>query len=719
MRTRKANKSQRKSYAATFRIGSDDSEDDLEQAQDQDADVDFGVEEVHEASEADEIDDTPAEDDKLSDQEQDPESDDSDESDEAILDDAPMRKGRKLPKRAHVHEVSTYPADLQATRIYDGPLKQNLRGPQLLNILYGPDPDHVKVFRGMLRKWFDHQVLPSARVGEGGVMSSPWLAEDFEVKQKYWSRAWHDRFRAAKPQRMRKIRPDHVDMFKPPMNDLSIAENGQLLGSVSSGSQEANRPKDWLLDTGGIPIAMGWAPSTGHKEQFIAVCSVPFGDQEAKDGSSFDDDPEEKKKGSVQIWSIPCHKVDGNEARLLHFLSFDWGRPKRLQWCPVPPPDDSKIGLVAILAADGLVRIVEVPKASLGDQENYEWMESPVATLGITDEYSVKATCLTWVNTNRVCLGHSDGSISLWSVYPQQMLSRRPVHVTYILDIMSGFPSHPYHIVTSPVGGCTTLTDLNLPSAETTYIPLHSVVNFQPNLLDWNDHLQGFFAMHPSPTPQNTVVGYTHIKFFVQSRALLTADSPPMCIASGKTHPFTLVGCADGSLWAFNPMRVLMKEPRDELHKLQVLQHEFRPPQKIAMGAANIARGAARILQGFKPVFNNNPRVEIMAEYMKRLKMMRPANLRRPVSDKSHKKKSHKKKGEESDEEGENGMGLSEEAYLAQLLEKSKTVVHESRTRITVAAWNPNVEFGWWAAAAMGSGLVKIMDLGLTNAPVA
>lgn len=166
-------------------------------------------------------------------------------------------------------------------------------------------------------------------------------------------------------------------------------------------------------------------------------------------------------------------------------------------------------------------------------------------------------------------------------------------------------------------------------------------------------------------------------------------------------------------------MRVLMKEPRDELHKLQILQHEFRPPQKIAIGAAKTARGAARILQGFKPVFNNNPRVEIMAEYLKRMKMMRPANLRRPANDKSHKKKSHKKKGEEPDEEGENGMDLSEEAYLAQLLEQSKTVVHESRTRITVATWNPNVEFGWWAAAAMGSGLVKIMDLGLANASVA
>lgn len=410
MRTRKANKNQRRSYAATFRIGSDDSEEDLEEPQDQDADVDFGAEEDQEASDEEEIDDAPedqaAGDDKVLHQDQlshrpnadaqetdadSTNSDDSDDSDAASSDGVPVRKGRKLPKRAHVHEVSAYPADLRATRIYDGPLKQHPRGPQLLNLLYGPDPGHIKVFRGMLRKWFDHQILPSARIGEGGVMSSPWLAEDFEEKQQYWSRTWQDKYRAAKLQRLRKIRPDHVDMFKPPMDELvcfvghpehqkqirthygdcqSIAENGQLLSLVDSGFQEPTRPKDWLLDTGGIPLTIGWAPSTGHKEQFIAVCSVPFSDQEAKDGSSPDDNTEEKKKGSVQIWSIPCHKVDSKGAHLVHFLSFDWGRPKRLQWCPVPPPDDSKLGLIAILAADGLVRIIEVPKG-ISEQESY------------------------------------------------------------------------------------------------------------------------------------------------------------------------------------------------------------------------------------------------------------------------------------------------------------------------------------------------------------
>lgn len=297
------------------------------------------------------------------------------------------------------------------------------------------------------------------------------------------------------------------------------------------------------------------------------------------------------------------------------------------------------------------------------------------------------------------------------------MLSRRSVHTTHVVDIVSGFPSHPYHIATSPVGGCTSLTDLTLPSAEMTFIASPNV-NFQCNLLDWNDHLQGFFTMHPSLSPQNTVVGWAHIKFFVQSRMLLTAESPPMCIASGKTHPFTLVGCADGSLWAFNPMRGLMKDRYDEIHKLQILQHEFRPPRKVpSMAADKTIRGAVKITQGFRSVFNNNARTDIHAryeDYLKRQKMKKPLNLRKPG-----RIRNRKKAGDSEDEdEGDNGMKLADEAFIAKTVDQKKVVVHESSTRITVAAWNPNVEFGWWAAAAMGSGLIKIMDLGLGSRSV-
>lgn len=43
----------------------------------------------------------------------------------------------------------------------------------------------------------------------------------------------------------------------------------------------------------------------------------------------------------------------------------------------------------------------------------------------------------------------------------------------------------------------------------------------------------------------------------------------------------------------------------------------------------------------------------------------------------------------------------------------TKGVLDEPLSRITAIEWNPNEGWGSWAAVALGSGLVKIMDLGL------
>lgn len=338
----------------------------------------------------------------------------------------------------------------------------------------------------------------------------------------------------------------------------------------------------------------------------------------------------------------------------------------------------------------------------------------------------MRVTCLTWINTNRICLGHNDGSVSLWSIYPQHMIMRRAVHQSQILEVSSAFPSHPYHIASVPVSGCPTLTDLCLPSAETTYIPLPNCVNFQPNLLDWNDILQGYLTIQPSAEPHNTVIGFAHLRYFIHTRTIVTNPSPPTCVASGRTHPFTLVGCADGSLWAFNPLRALARDRGDDMYKIKIFQHEFRPAAKFASpsavanaGSENI-RGAARILQGFQPEISLNPRPEIVdlieKERLAKLKKgYAKGGGQGQAAGRPKKKPLNKAQAKDAanKDESEDGLKPLEELALLNALEKTRVIVHEPKTRITVAAWNPNVEFGWWAAAAMGSGLVKVMDLGL------
>lgn len=420
MRTRKANKSKKFSFTDTYGIESDEDTDGPAEVldADEDDDVDFDVtkdadEGQGESDEDDDDDDEPdgaVEDEEPLGEGEEPEAVDGDGIVPVDSEDdggdgtakkrhsrVPRGRGRwkkNLPKRATVHGVPPYPTDLRKTRVYDGPLKRWTRSHQLLAMLYGPDEARLAVARGMFRKWFASQVLPSkTHSGKGGVMQSPWLAEDYEVKQRQWARSWYEKCRSAKQiQRSRKIRPDHVEMFKPASDDLicfvgpfnnqtqvrssygfgqPVLEAGQTPAAIDPSLQQDDTPASgWLLDTGGLPLGIGWAPVTGRQEQYLAVCTVPYSDQELRLSRLSDEDPEEKKRGSIQIWSIPCHKDNGGPANLVHHLWFDWGRPKRLQWCPVPSPDDSKAGLLAVLCGDGQVRIVEISKPTSG-QTNY------------------------------------------------------------------------------------------------------------------------------------------------------------------------------------------------------------------------------------------------------------------------------------------------------------------------------------------------------------
>ncbi len=66
-------------------------------------------------------------------------------------------------------------------------------------------------------------------------------------------------------------------------------------------------------------------------------------------------------------------------------------------------------------------------------------MDSPVAIFGYNDEDNVDVTCLTWVNVNRIALGHSDGSVTLWSIISMQVDSTNHaafyVHTGHLLGI--------------------------------------------------------------------------------------------------------------------------------------------------------------------------------------------------------------------------------------------------------------------------------------------
>ena len=343
-----------------------------------------------------------------------------------------------------------------------------------------------------------------------------------------------------------------------------------------------------------------------------------------------------------------------------------------------------------------------------------------MATIEPPKEHTVQLSCFTWVNINRIAVGHTDGTVALWSIYPCQVLQRHPIHLSPIIDIASGYPSHPFIVATIPMGGVFTLTDLNRPNQEMAYNPNLSVCT-QPNLLSWSEILRGYMLIWPSAFAGNSAIAFEHVRVFAQGRYIMTLDSQPTCLSIGKCHPCVLVGTTDGSLWAVNIMKKAYSH-REASSKLKLFRHEYRaanPGVGLDGGEEEIPRGKCRVLHGFLPERNLHPKATRLAAPQKA----------KAKSSKKKKKKS-KGKGKEKKKEAPGGDGSedgSEDDDLSDAMGEldaeaeeegpgavpQPIVVHDAQTRITHVAWSPNVRFSWGAAAAMGSGLVRVMDLGI------
>lgn len=339
-----------------------------------------------------------------------------------------------------------------------------------------------------------------------------------------------------------------------------------------------------------------------------------------------------------------------------------------------------------------------------------------MATLGFTDNYNVEATCFTWIGCNRLALGHTDGSITLWSIYPTQILQRHAVHASHVLDMSSGYPSMPHMVASVPVGGFTTLIDLSNPTGESTYVAAPGI-QFQPGVLDWIDHLQGWIVLAPAGGPGLNTLVFLSVRYFPLARSMLTSMSMPLCVSTRGNHPYGLVGCADGSVWSFNALSKLFRQRDEDAFKIKIFEHEFRPidPDRLetddAAGAgSDKLRGASRVLQGFFPEVNDDPRSERLRELNK--KKLQDSKKKAAKAKKRGGKPSQKGGIDGADDVGDTdaiGGGADDvSAHMA-----SRMVVHEPLTRVAACAWNSNVEFATWAAVALGSGLVRVMDVGV------
>jgi transcription factor C subunit 6 len=670
------------------------------------------------------------------------------------------------------HTLPNYDLDPRLSqRVYNGVLRDYARYSQLIVALFGKDRATLRLALELKQRWRPYRVLPGCfgAEHENGVLLSPWLTQGWEKEQlvrmrEWWERVKEDGKAAAMQGEEGAVNDSEAELVSGGAEETLLG----LLGPYDSQEKHSFRPglgiafspaglpvaqdgvadgqsSGWMFDVGGVPLDLAWAPQTGTGPQCLAVSVVPISSQAYHADKEEGWSGEDGKAGSVQLWRLESKAgiTDGlrqpssNVPVLASTVLSGTSRVTRLQWCPVPFTADGSIGLLAMLCSDGGVRVAEV---KVGKQEKaalHNPVGPPLFELGIPGEYNLRATSFTWLGINRIAVGHNDGSLILWSLHPRRLLQRVQVHTTHILDICSAYPSHPYSIATVPVSGCVTLVDLNSPTLETTYVPTPTV-NFQQNLLAWSEHLQSFISLWPASSPANSNIGLFHHEHFPMPRSIFSGQTQLMCLDIGAVHPFMLVGCADGSLWSCNVATKLMRDRHQKVWKMKIFEHEYRPvggPMSAGDSREKV-RGVVRILQGFKPEDNVHARSEgaslVKKGKGKTEKRGQATKGKKPTAARRNKVTGGLLPPRETDfvAEDDEVDGVEEMVMAEEPSGKTRgplrtdtvsfdgarrMVLHEPLTRITNVEWNPNLDFGCWAAAAMGSGVVRVMDLGVEH----
>lgn len=372
-------------------FGDDEDEEPTTVPEDKSKDGDFEAE--HEEAQAEDDDDKEEEGDLM--------SEDEDASGNAKVsqaqDDASQSKKQRntgagmIQSRKGFHDIPHYPLETRiVTRVYAGPLRRYARYSALRDAMYGPEYERIKVIWDLEIRWSEFPVLPPRFPPEDqqGVIPSPWLPPGFERGQVKRALAWYDDLQASAPQtqQSRVLSPDDGRRFVPkaegdivtlvgPWNKQKEVRLGQGDSvAVSPTGLPVNHPdapnktpSGWMLDTGGIPLAVSWAPLSRQDIQILAVATVPFSDQQPPGEDGPREDVTDKTAGCVQLWEfVPGERHQGQLPspstqlpRLLNVKCFNWGRPKRLQFCPVALDSSGLYGLLALLTGDGIARVID------------------------------------------------------------------------------------------------------------------------------------------------------------------------------------------------------------------------------------------------------------------------------------------------------------------------------------------------------------------------
>lgn len=446
-------------------------------------------------------------------------------------------------------------------------------------------------------------------------------------------------------------------------------------GNKATAKNTSAGKSGFILNLGAKIRCAEWAPNQSGSAQYLALSTLQARDAPKGIAPAFT--PQQPHAAEVQIWKFTAtsqSSLDSDIAPALKYvLCTEWGDVKSLKWCPAPYKTTSTVtkrslGLLAGIWGDGGLRVIDLmdqPEPLTTDYirvKKAAFESHPPDTL---------FTGLTWLSATRIAAGCTNGCVAVYDLPRCSTTgSTRPVIYAsiasgYILSIASCYPSHQNLLLTTSTDGYPRLTDLNEPDPS---MPTGTVQaprsRSTQDIAVWNDFCQNALVMD-----DNFALKGLPLRRFFTTISLGRARSVGTALATSPCHPFVLIGTAHGEVTGSNPMRRII-QPKI-LPLLQTwFTHEWRRPAESEVDGDETGpqaigpNGLSRFMEGYK--------VE-------------------------QGQRTYREGTMQNSDDKEHGLHFH--------------TVHEEETAVSALAWNPNKEYGSWAAAGLADGLVRVEDL--------
>jgi transcription factor C subunit 6 len=478
--------------------------------------------------------------------------------------------------------------------------------------------------------------------------------------------------------------------------------------SVAEPFKQKEGRRGWLFNLGSRIQDAQWAPNEDGNTQYLAVAV------EQKAATESQPKPMENPKApafsatipfpaSIQIWAFDANEIGeldvSQQPRLQLVICTKWGAPKQFRWCPIQAnaekdkaedQDDVHIGLLAGIWSDGRVRILEVscPRPAIESSET-QYFHITQAAFDVDFPQTIPS-CLRWLSGTTLAVATAIGTLAIWTLSrpgtftSAQVTKRSPrpwfyqqISDTFILTLSSGWPSQPHFISITTADGFARLYDIRTPNADTTASIRGRTLCLTQ---DWHEQTQSFIA-----PDEHYMLKHNPIRRFYHNLYTMRAESSITRCASSPVHPGILIGGADGRVESSNPVGRICNYKVMPWQQTWIA-HEYRgpvsnlvpsQPKDVEMndgGPVTAPKFSSTVPQSFL----DQPLARITEGY----KALQPGIQHSITSKKVA--------------NPEVGKGIT---------------IYEERSAVTALAWNPNLKFGGWAVAGMGSGLLRVEDI--------